>query len=57
MTLDPDVNDRKFEYCAGPTGATRHLTGPAGVGLGLAHLGPGGLCVLQCIMYCVGTCG
>jgi hypothetical protein len=23
----------------------------------LANFSPGGLCVLQCIMYCVGTCG
>jgi hypothetical protein len=42
MTLDPDVNDRKFEFNefysvgtefrAGPYGGHyRHLTGPAGV--------------------------
>jgi hypothetical protein len=34
MTLDPDVNDRKFELRAGPYGSHyRHLTGPVGVGL------------------------
>jgi hypothetical protein len=34
MTLDPDVNDRKFEFRSGPYGGHyRHLTGPAGVGL------------------------
>jgi hypothetical protein len=35
MTSDPDVNDRKFSFRAGPTGAT----GPARVGLSSERLG------------------